>query len=194
MYESVEDGIGCSGIGVKTVIPVRDGYLRCDDGGFYTMPVLNDFHQVEYLLIVEFLDTEVIDDNEICGSDFLEEGHQPLLRSCHCDFLHKFEYTPVSSLIAADACVMTEGRSKPALARAGGSGNDDGQPTPYVITTAHLGEEGFVDAPCGVTGELLYGDIVAEVRLMQQARITVGATHVGLALKQKPHTVDDVER
>lgn len=41
MYESVEDSIGCSGIGVKTVIPVRDGYLRCDDGGFYTIRNVN---------------------------------------------------------------------------------------------------------------------------------------------------------
>ena len=76
MDDSVEDGVRCCGVALKHVVPVHNGQLRDDDGGFPPVPVLDDFEEVEQLLSVEGLHAEVVDDEQVGGGQLVEEPQQ----------------------------------------------------------------------------------------------------------------------
>ena len=76
MDDSVEDGIGRGGVALEHVVPVRHGQLRHDDGGFAPVPILYDFEEVEQLLTVESLHSEVVDDEQVGGGQAVEEPQQ----------------------------------------------------------------------------------------------------------------------
>ena len=80
MHHSVEDGISSCGVGFKAIVPVNYRDLRGYDCRLATVAVLDDFHQVEYLLVVELLDAEVIYDYQIVGCDLLEQFRSRGLR------------------------------------------------------------------------------------------------------------------
>ena len=76
MDDSVEDGIRCGGVALEHVVPVRHRQLRHDDGGFPPMPVLDDLKEVEQLLPVEGFHAEVVEDEQVCGGQLVEEPRQ----------------------------------------------------------------------------------------------------------------------
>ena len=65
MHHPVEYGVGGGGVCLQTVVPVGDGDLRGYDCRLAAVAVLDDLHKVEYLLVVEFLDSEVIDYDQV---------------------------------------------------------------------------------------------------------------------------------
>ena len=59
--EPVEHGVRHGGVLGEHVVPVFDGELAGDDGRFPGVPVLDQFHEVQQLLSVQDLDSEVLD-------------------------------------------------------------------------------------------------------------------------------------
>lgn len=65
VHHTVEYGVGGSCVCLKTVVPVGDWDLRCEDSRLTAMTVFDYLHQVRYLIIVEVVDSEVIDDDGV---------------------------------------------------------------------------------------------------------------------------------
>ena len=125
MDDSVEDGVGSSGVALEHVVPVCDGQLRHDDGCFSPVSVLDDFEEVEQLLTVEGLHAEVVDDEQVGGGQSVEEPQQRGLDPVYGHLLEEFAEVEVGGVEAAEACLVSEGRGQPALAGAGGAGDED---------------------------------------------------------------------
>ena len=63
MHDAVEYGIGDRTVGNK-VVPACHGDLSCDQGGFSLIALLDDFEEVEALLIGERMCSKVIEDED----------------------------------------------------------------------------------------------------------------------------------
>ena len=64
VQKAVEDGIG-QGRLADEIVPVLDGQLAGDQGGSQAMAVLDDFHQIVALGGGDFLDSPVIEDDQV---------------------------------------------------------------------------------------------------------------------------------
>jgi hypothetical protein len=59
--QSVEDGVGVGGVADESV-PVGDGYLTGDEGGFARVTVFEDFEKIVAGLRVEWFESPVVED------------------------------------------------------------------------------------------------------------------------------------
>jgi hypothetical protein len=64
VYEAVEDGVGEGGIADQAV-PFVDGQLARDEGGFATMPVIEDLEEVPALVRSERREAPIVENEEI---------------------------------------------------------------------------------------------------------------------------------
>lgn len=133
MDDSVEDGVRCGGVALKHVVPVRDGQLRHDDGGFAPVSVLDDLKEVEQLLSVEGFHAEVVDDEQVGGGHAVEEPQQRCLYAVDGHLFEELVEVEVGGVEAAEAGLVAEGRSQPALAGAGRAGDEDGESLADVV-------------------------------------------------------------
>lgn len=63
--EPIEHGVGYGGVFGEYVVSVLDRQLAGDDCRFSGVPVLDKLHEVQQLLAVQHLDSEVFDDEHI---------------------------------------------------------------------------------------------------------------------------------
>ena len=133
MDDSVKDGVRRRGVALEHVVPVPDGQLRHDDGGFPPVPVLDDLKEVEQLLSVEGLHAEVVDDEQVGGGQLVEEPRQRGLDAVDGHLLEELAEVEVGGVEAAEAGLVAEGRSQPALAGAGRAGDEDRESLPDVV-------------------------------------------------------------
>lgn len=97
------------------------------------MPVLDDLEEVEQLLPVEGLHAEVVDDEQVCGGQLVEEPQQRGLDAVDGHLLEELAEVEVGGVEAAEAGLVAEGRSQPALAGAGRAGDEDRESLPDVV-------------------------------------------------------------
>jgi hypothetical protein len=64
---SVEDGVG-DGRLADHLVPLSDRQLGCDQGGFSSVALFEDFKKIEALLIIETVSTPIIQDQQFDAS------------------------------------------------------------------------------------------------------------------------------
>ena len=69
--EPIEDGVGVGGVADEGV-PVGDGDLAGDEGGFAAVTVFEDFQQVVPGLGIEGFEAPVVDDEQLDGAEGLD--------------------------------------------------------------------------------------------------------------------------
>ena len=97
------------------------------------MSVLDDLKEVEQLLSVESLHAEVVDDEQVGGGQLVEEPQQRGLDAVDGHLLEELVEVVVGGVEAAEAGLVAEGRSQPALAGAGRAGDEDRESLPDVV-------------------------------------------------------------
>ena len=89
MQETVQDCIGDSFFS-DDFIPALYGQLTDDDGGFFSMPVLDEFHQVELVLFFQMGEPKVVQYQQVCFGDAVKELDCRAFQPCHFGFEHEF--------------------------------------------------------------------------------------------------------
>ena len=70
--DPVEDGVGDGGVGDQ-IMPFRHGDLGGDDGGFAPIAFLDDFEQMEALLVGETVGSEVVENEQLDAGELVDE-------------------------------------------------------------------------------------------------------------------------
>ena len=87
------------------------------------MPVLDNLKEVEQLLSVEGFHAEVVNDEQVGGGHAVEEPQQRCLYAVDGHLFEELVEVEVGGVEAAEAGLVAEGRSQPALAGAGRAGD-----------------------------------------------------------------------
>lgn len=80
--EAVEDGVG-HGAFADDAVPFIEGQLRSNNGGALVVAVFDDLHQSLSIVIVEHLQTEVIQDKQVVLFDFGDEFEVGVIGQSH---------------------------------------------------------------------------------------------------------------
>lgn len=182
MDEAVEDGVSCGRVGREYLVPVGDRDLADDDGGLASVAVLNELHEIEHLLVVESLQAEVVDDEQVRGSELVEASVDGCRGPCQGDVLEELLRSEVPHFVAQHTGLSAQGGGDPALARAGRSGDEDGLPVVDVGAGGELQHLLLLKSPGAVEGELLKASRVSEPRVVYEPCVAVRPAGVFLGL------------
>ena len=69
--QAVEDGVGQGGV-AEEVMPVCEGELAGDDGGFSVESVIEDFQQVALPIFIDGGQSPVVEDDDIDAGELFE--------------------------------------------------------------------------------------------------------------------------
>ncbi len=80
--DPVEDGVGDRGL-ADHVVPLGDGQLGGDERGFSPVAFLEDFQQIEALLIVEAVGAPVVEDQKLDAGELVDETWEAAIEASH---------------------------------------------------------------------------------------------------------------
>jgi len=78
--DPVEDGVGDCGL-ANHVVPLRDGQLGGDQGGFSAVALLEDFQEIEALLIIEAVGAPIVEDQQLDTGEFVDEAREAAIEA-----------------------------------------------------------------------------------------------------------------
>ena len=117
MNEAIEDGVGQRRI-ADHVIPVIDGHLAGDDGRPLLVAVLDDFHEIAPLLVVELLWPPVVEDEQVGSGERLEDLRVAAVAAREREGGEQPGQAMISDGEVLAACLVPERAGQPALADA----------------------------------------------------------------------------
>ena len=182
MHEPVEYRVGSGGVFLEDVVPVRDRELRDYDGGFPSVSVLDNLHEVKQLLPVKDLHAEVVEYEQVGLCQPVEEAMQAARHPCQGYLLEEPVEVEVGHLQAVHTCLVPESRGEPAFAGAGGTGDDDRETVPDVVAGGQIEHRLPVQAAGGVEDDLVDGCLVAEAGPLQEPCVAAHRAVVELGL------------
>lgn len=79
--DPIEDGVGDRGF-ADHVVPLRDGQLGGDESGFSPVALLEDFQEIETLLIVEAVGAPIVEHQQLNTGEFVDEAREAAIEAC----------------------------------------------------------------------------------------------------------------
>ena len=132
--------------------------------------------------VVESLQAEVVDDEQVRGSELVEASVDGCRGPCQGDVLEELLRSEVPHFVAQHTGLSAQGGGDPALARAGRSGDEDGLPVVDVGAGGELQHLLLLKSPGAVEGELLKASRVSEPRVVYEPCVAVRPAGVFLGL------------
>ena len=80
--DAVEYGVG-DGRLTDHIVPLADGQLGGDERGFSPVAFLEDFQQIEALLIVEAVGAPIVEDHKLDASEPIDETWEAAIEASH---------------------------------------------------------------------------------------------------------------
>lgn len=80
VHDPVENGVGDGGV-CDQVMPSGHRDLGGDQGGFAALAFLDDFEQMEALLVGEAVSSEVIEDEQLRAGEFVDEAWEAAIET-----------------------------------------------------------------------------------------------------------------
>jgi len=106
MDEPVEDGISQGGV-ADSLMPVRDRQLTGNDCGVRIIAVFKYFEKIMPALVIEWLKTPVIDNEELGSGQSGEHSSIAAIRSGNTQFLKESRETKILDSIIFATCFLT---------------------------------------------------------------------------------------
>lgn len=123
MDETVENGVGDGGI-CDHLMPVIDWDLACDDGRSALVPVIDDLKNIATLFAGERSQSPVVEDEEFDPRQRLEQACMASIAACQREGLKQPRHVMVEDGTVITACLVAQRACDPALADAGGAGDE----------------------------------------------------------------------
>src|SRR5271155_2284395 len=109
------------------------------------MPVIDDLEKIATLFAGKRGKSPVVQDQQLDTRQALEEPCMPSVSACQRESLEQPRHTMVEDGTVVAACLVTQRACDPALADAGGPGNEQVLLAGDPVAIDELGEEGALD-------------------------------------------------
>jgi hypothetical protein len=188
MDQAVQDGIGEGGIS-DDIVPVLEGELAGEEGGFSFGAVFNDLQEIAALGLVEGSQTIIIDGQEVGLEEAVHElgigaiGPGP---SQLIDKSWEAEVTAGESLAAGG---LGEGTGQVGFPGACGSGDEDDLVVLDPVAGGEAKDDGAIQSPGGAEVQILDGGREPELGLAQELGLTAILADGSLPLDEEGETV-----
>ena len=80
--DPVEDGVG-DGWLADHVVPLRDGQLGGNQGGFSAVALFEDFQEIEALLVIEGVGAPIVEDEQLDAGELVDEAREAAIETRH---------------------------------------------------------------------------------------------------------------
>ena len=121
--DSVEDGIGDGGF-ADHVMPLGNGQLRGDEGGFSPVALFEDFQEIEALLIVEGVSSPVVENEQLNTCQLVDEAREATVETGHGEVLEQARHAQIEDGMIEPGRLASEGTGQPGFAGTGLTGED----------------------------------------------------------------------
>ena len=140
------------------------------------MTILDQFHEVQQLLAIQDLDSEVLDDEEVHLGHAVEELCGLGLNAGHLHGLQEFAHVEVPDTVARETALVSERGGEIALSDAGGAGDEDGGALPNVFAGSELHDAALVAALGRIEDDLFDACVITKAGVLDQpGRLVRGA-------------------
>src|SRR6516162_479440 len=118
MDDAVEDGVG-EGRFADQIVPAVDRDLAGDQRGATAVAVLDDLQQVVTLLGAEWLETPVVEDQELDAAEGPHQAGVAAVAAGQCEIVEQARDALIEYRAVVAASLVTEGTGKPTFADPG---------------------------------------------------------------------------
>ena len=157
--DPIEDCV-CDGRFSDHVMPLGDGELRGDERRFPAIAFLEDFQQIEALLICERVRSPVVEDQQLDAGEFVDQPWKAAVEPGKAQVFEQARHAQIQDGMIEPGSLAAEGAGKPGFSRAGLAGDDHVlmrlQPCPLgkrqsvaAVETAMSGKVDVLDAGVG---------------------------------------------
>lgn len=157
------------------------------------MSVFDDFHEVKSLLAFELGESKVVDDDQVCVGELVEEFGDSACDSGHFGLYKEFLEVEIGDFEALVAGLMSECGGDVAFAASGGAGDEDGFAVSEVIACGQAYDEVFVESSFGGVDELFDGSGVSKSGFFVQAGESALVSEVVFGLHEQGKAVVEGE-
>lgn len=106
------------------VMPLGDGKLRGDQGRFPAIAFLEDFQQVEALLICERVGSPVVEDQQLDAGEFVDQAWKAAVKPGKAQVFEQTRHPQVEDGMIEPGGLTAKGAGEPGFSRAGLAGDD----------------------------------------------------------------------
>lgn len=119
----VEDGVG-DGRLTDHIVPLSDGQLSGDQGGFSSVALFEDFKKIEALLIVEAVGTPIIEEQQLDASKFVDEPWKATVEACQGEVFEQARHALIKHGMIEPGSLAGKGATESSFAGASLPGDD----------------------------------------------------------------------
>lgn len=123
VYDAVENGVGNGGF-ADHVMPLGDGELCGDQGRFPAVTFLEDFEEIETLLIGERVGSPIIENEQLDARQLVNEAGEPPVEPGEAKILEQTWGSQIENGMIEPCSLTSEGAGQPGFSGAGLAGND----------------------------------------------------------------------
>jgi len=80
--DPVEDGI-CDGWLADHVVPLGNGQLGGNQGGFAPVALFEDFQEIETLLVIERVGAPIVQNEQLDSRELVDQAWETTVEACH---------------------------------------------------------------------------------------------------------------
>ena len=113
----VEDGVG-DGRLADHIVPLSDGQLGGDQGGFSSVALFEDFEKIEALLIVEAVGTPIIEEQQFDASKLVDEPRKAAVEACQSEVFEQTRHALIKHGMIEPGSLASKGATEPSFAGA----------------------------------------------------------------------------
>ena len=121
--DAVEDGVG-DGRFADHVVPLSNGKLGGDQGRFSFVALLEDFEQIEPLLIGQGMGSPVIEDEQLDACQLVNQTWKAAIEPCQGEIFEQTWHAQVEDGMIEPCRLASEGAGQPGFTGAGLPGNN----------------------------------------------------------------------
>src|SRR5208282_4187325 len=124
VHDAVEDGVGQGWI-VEIGVPMFNGQLTGDQGGFAGRAIVEQFEQVGAFGLDDWCEAPIVEDQEIGAGELLQAAAEAAIAVGNAQFFEQAAEASVEDGKALATCGLAQRTSEPGLAEPGGAGDED---------------------------------------------------------------------
>ena len=153
VYEPIEDCVAEGGIAYD-IVPVLDRELTGDEGGTTSVAVLEDFEEVSAFGLIEWLETEIVNDEQGRFQESVEEPRVGAIGPRETHFIEEPRESEVADAEAVAAGVVPERTGEEGFAGPGCSGEERDLMVVDPVAAGESKDDGFIESTWGAEIEL----------------------------------------
>src|SRR5271165_4295659 len=169
VHDAVEDGVGQGWI-VEIGVPMFNGQLTGDQGGFAGGAIVEQFEQVGAFGLADWCEAPIVEDQQIGAGELLQAAAEAAIAVGNAQFFEQAAEASVEDGKALATRGLAQGTGEPGLAEPGGAGDEDAVSGANPVGRGEAGELTWIETAGTARVEILNAGIgIFELGLLEEA-------------------------